>query len=77
MSTPRTFGIKIGQAQVIGSLVATLVFVLLSSKTAYKFTSGILKTTEADGCPTTLGLWVHGILAGMLVYFLSTQLGGR
>ena len=57
------------------SLTGGLVFAALSSHTAYKLTGkvagpGVLST--ADGCPTTLGLFVHTIVFTLIVRYLMS-----
>jgi hypothetical protein len=55
-------------------LIALIVFLVFSSKWAYQLTGHILDTYEkgSDGAtPTTTGLIVHGVVAGLVAVGLG------
>ena len=69
------------------SLVAALLFFVVSSPFTYKFVDNIVggivtavipqfayyfKIAEA-GCPTTYGLFVHSVVFGLVTYFLMAN----
>jgi hypothetical protein len=62
--------------QKISATVQTIiVFLIVSLPFTYKLTnsllSGILgKLADSSGCPTTLGLLIHSIVFGLIVYIL-------
>ena len=46
-------------------------FLIISSPFMYKLTNKLgLKTSNASGCPTTLGLIIHSLLFALIVYLL-------
>lgn len=73
--------------KVQASLVAALLFFVISSPFTYKFVDNIVggivtaiipqfasvfKIAEA-GCPTNYGLLVHSVVFGLVTYFLMQQ----
>jgi hypothetical protein len=61
--------------KIIATLQAVIVFLLVSIPFTYKLTNGLLggifgKLADGSGCPTTLGLIVHSIVYGLIVYGL-------
>ena len=60
------------------SAMVALAFVVLSHPTVYRFTDKwarqlIKKPLAENGCPNKLGLIVHGLVAGALVYYLLNK----
>lgn len=52
---------------------SVLVFIVVSLPFTYKITNGLLggiigKLADASGCPTPLGLFVHAIVFGLIIY---------
>jgi len=61
--------------QISATIQSVLVFLLISAPMTYKLTNGLLggvvgKLADASGCPTTLGLVVHALVFGLIVYGL-------
>jgi hypothetical protein len=63
-------------SQKISATIQTIfVFILVSLPFTYKLTnrvlSGVLgQLADSSGCPTTLGLLIHSIVFGLIVYIL-------
>lgn len=55
------------------SILASALFIILSSGPAYKLTSTLLPT-EAFGTPTRLGLVLHAAVCFVLFMFLSKHI---
>ena len=55
------------------AITAIFLFVVVSSKGAYKVTNHVVKTLNDSGDPTAAGYTIHGIVFGVLFYF-STYL---
>lgn len=69
----------ISKAKNISSIISALAFGIVSSPMMYKFTNGIfgplgLTLSDSDGCPTTLGLLVHGLVYTALVRLAMEKL---
>jgi hypothetical protein len=61
--------------KIIATLQSVIVFLLVSIPFTYKLTNGLLggifgKLADGSGCPTTLGLLIHSIVYGLIVYGL-------
>ncbi len=61
--------------QISAILQSILVFLIVSAPMTYKITNGLLggivgKLADSSGCPTTVGLIVHSIVFGLIVYGL-------
>ncbi len=61
--------------QISATIQSVLVFLLVSAPFTYKITDGILggivgRLASASGCPTALGLVIHAIVFGLIVYGL-------
>lgn len=61
--------------KIVATLQAVIVFLLVSLPLTYRLTNGLLgglfgKLADGSGCPTTLGLIVHSIVYGLIVYGL-------
>ena len=59
--------------KIYASIQSVILFLLISAPFTYQMTNnylgGILgKLAEPSGCPTTLGLFVHSIVFGLVVY---------
>jgi hypothetical protein len=61
--------------KISATIQSIFVFLIVSLPFTYKLTnsllSGILgKLADSSGCPTTLGLLIHSIVFGLIVYIL-------
>ena len=61
--------------QISATLQSIVVFLIISAPMTYKITNGLLgglvgKLADSSGCPTTVGLIVHSIVFGLIVYGL-------
>ncbi len=61
--------------KIYASIQAVVVFLLVSLPFTYKITNGLLggiigRLADSSGCPTMLGLLVHSIVYGLIVYAL-------
>ena len=61
--------------KVSATLRAVLVFYIISNPMTYRLTNSVLggvvgRLSDVGGCPTTLGLIVHSIVFGAVVYSL-------
>ncbi len=61
--------------QISATIQSVLVFLLVSAPMTYKLTNSLLggivgKLADASGCPTTVGLVVHALVFGLIVYGL-------
>ncbi len=60
----------------IRATIQTIIaFLLISLPLTYKITNGLLggiigKLAEPSGCPTNLGLFIHSIVFGLIIYSL-------
>jgi hypothetical protein len=56
------------------TLVAMLLFLLISSPFVYRLVDGLLgkvvDVADMSGCPTTAGLLIHTLVFGLVVYLL-------
>ena len=55
------------------TIQSVLIFILVSLPITYKITNGLLggiigKLADESGCPTGLGIFVHAIVFGLLIY---------
>ena len=61
--------------KISATIQSIIVFLLVSLPFTYKITNGFLsgflgKLADSSGCPTPLGLLVHSIVFGLLIYGL-------
>lgn len=61
--------------QISATLQSIVVFLIISAPMTYKITNGLLgglvgKLADSSGCPTTVGLIVHSVVFGLIVYGL-------
>jgi hypothetical protein len=61
--------------RISATIQSIIVFLLISLPLTYRITNGLLggiigKLAEPSGCPTALGLFVHSIVFGFIVYGL-------
>lgn len=57
------------------TIQSIIVFILVSLPFTYKITNGLLggivgRLADSSGCPTMLGLFVHAIVFGLIIYAL-------
>ncbi len=65
-------------SKIHATLQAVIVFLLVSLPFTYKITNGLLgglvgNLADSSGCPTGLGLFVHSIVFGLIVYALMLR----
>ena len=65
-------------SKIHATLQAVIVFLLVSLPFTYKITNGLLgglvgKLADSSGCPTGLGLFVHAVVFGLIVYALMLR----
>lgn len=61
--------------KVSATLQAVLVFYIIANPVTYRFVNSVLggmigRIADVSGCPTTLGLIVHSLVFGLVVYSL-------
>jgi len=61
--------------KISATLQSIVVFLIISSPFTYKLTNGLLggiigKLADGSGCPTMLGLIVHSLVFGLIVWGL-------
>ncbi len=61
--------------KLMATLLSIIVFVIISSPFTYKLTNSILggvigSLADPSGCPTILGLVVHSVVFGIIVFLL-------
>jgi len=70
---------KLNTNTLIAYINFVLIFMLFNSKTLYKLTQSILgsliTTSFSNGCPTTSGLVLHGLLFALLLVPIVILLG--
>lgn len=57
------------------TIQSVIAFLIISLPFTYKLTNRLLggiigKLSDASGCPTTLGLFIHSIVFGFIIYGL-------
>ncbi len=57
------------------TIQSIIVFLIVSLPLTYKITNGLFgkilgKLADPSGCPTTLGLFIHAIVFGLIIYSL-------
>ena len=65
-------------SKIHATLQAVIVFLLVSLPFTYKTSNGLLgglvgKLADSSGCPTGLGLFVHSVVFGLIVYALMLR----
>jgi hypothetical protein len=69
---------SLSTSEKINATMQTIIaFLLVSLPFTYKITNGFLsgilgKLAEPSGCPTLLGLFIHSIAFGVIIYGLMT-----
>jgi len=63
--------------KISSTIQSIIVFLIISSPLTYKLTNGVLgrilgKLADPSGCPTTLGLFVHSLVFGLIIYGLMS-----
>ncbi|MDB4769554.1 hypothetical protein OAG24_01175 [bacterium] len=56
--------------KLIVSIMAGLLFILISSPVFYGWTNNIFNTTSSYGCPTYFGLILHSVIFIAIVWIL-------
>jgi hypothetical protein len=61
--------------KISATIQSIIIFIVVSLPFTYKLTNRILggiigKLADASGCPTGLGLFVHAIVFGLIIYVL-------
>ena len=57
--------------KISATIQSMIIFIIISLPITYKLTNSILgKLADHYGCPTTLGLIVHAIVFGLIVFGL-------
>ena len=61
--------------KISATIQSVIIFLIVSLPFTYKITNSILgniigKLADPSGCPTTLGLIIHAIVFGLIVYAL-------
>jgi hypothetical protein len=64
-------------SKINATIQSIIVFLLVSLPFTYKITNSLFsrilgKLADPSGCPTTLGLFIHAIVFGCIVYILMT-----
>lgn len=64
-------------SKINATIQSIIVFLLVSLPCTYRATNGLLggilgKLADPSGCPTSLGLFVHAIVFGLIVYGLMS-----
>ena len=57
------------------TILSVIIFIIVSLPLTYKVTNGLLggilgRLADSSGCPTTIGLIIHAIVFGLIVYLL-------
>jgi hypothetical protein len=63
------------EIKIIATIQSIIAFLIVSLPFTYKLTNGLLgnivgKLADQSGCPTTLGLVIHSIVFGLIIYGL-------
>jgi hypothetical protein len=63
--------------KISATIQSIIVFLIISLPFTYKLTNNLLgsiigKLAEPSGCPTMLGLFVHSLVFGLIIYGLMT-----
>jgi hypothetical protein len=61
--------------KISATIQSIIIFIIISLPFTYKLTNRLLggiigKLADASGCPTGLGLFVHAIVFGLIIYLL-------
>jgi hypothetical protein len=61
--------------KITATIQSIIIFLIVSLPYTYKVTNGLLggilgKLADPSGCPTVLGLFIHAIVFGLIVYGL-------
>jgi hypothetical protein len=62
-------------SKINATIQSIIVFIIVSLPLTYKITNSLLggivgKLADSSGCPTGLGLFIHSIVFGVLIYGL-------
>ena len=64
--------------KLIVSLIAAVIFLLISAPFTYELTDKLgLKTEESKGCPSTQGLLIHTVIFFVVVFLVLLIAVGR
>ena len=63
--------------KISATIQSIIIFLIVSSPFSYKITNGLLggivgKLADSSGCPTTIGLLIHSLVFGLIIYGLMT-----
>jgi hypothetical protein len=63
--------------KIMATFESIIAFLIVSLPFTYKVTNGLFggivgKLADSSGCPTTLGLIIHSIVFGIIIYGLMT-----
>lgn len=63
--------------KISATIQSIIIFLIVSSPFTYKITNGLLggifgKLADSSGCPTTIGLLIHSLVFGLIIYGLMT-----
>lgn len=63
--------------KISATIQSIIIFLMVSSPFTYKITNGLLggivgKLADSSGCPTTIGLLIHSLVFGLIIYGLMT-----
>lgn len=67
------------EKKITGTIQAIIVFIIISLPMTYNFTNGIfdsllgVQLTEYNGCPNMIGLLIHALVFGVIVYILMSM----
>ncbi len=61
--------------KISATIQSIIIFIIISLPFTYRLTNRLLggiigKLADASGCPTTLGLIVHALVFGLIIYVL-------
>lgn len=61
--------------KIYATILSIIVFIVVSLPFTYKLTNSLLggiigRLADASGCPTTLGLLIHAVVFGLIIYAL-------
>jgi hypothetical protein len=61
--------------KIYATIMSIVVFIIVSLPFTYKLTNSLLggiigRLADASGCPTTLGLLIHSVVFGLIIYSL-------
>jgi uncharacterized membrane protein len=66
------------EKKISATIQSMIVFIIVSLPVTYNFTNGIfdsllgIQLTESSGCPNMIGLLIHALVFGVIVYILMS-----